>query len=100
VGVPADWELLHLTSSARRHREQFLRLSCSFRWGASKERVRYDDPEGFSGSLVWNTRFVELGCDLSAWRPHEAVVTGLLRRWDTSTRTLLTWRVEHLLAWL
>ncbi|PZO47634.1 MAG: hypothetical protein DCF16_17475 [Alphaproteobacteria bacterium] len=65
-----------------------------------KERLRYDDPKGFSGSLVWNTRFVELGADLSRWRPTDAVVTGLLRRWDTSTKTLLVWRVEHVLAWL
>lgn len=61
---------------------------------------KYDDPAGFSGSLVWNTRFVEKGCDLSKWSPGDAVVTGLLREWDTGTKTLLVWRVEHLLAWL
>lgn len=63
-------------------------------------RVRYDDAHGYSGSLVWNTRFVELGCDFNRWRPTEAVVSGLLRRWDTSTTTLLVWRVEHLRRWL
>lgn len=61
---------------------------------------RHDDPAGFSGSLVWNTRFVELGCNLQTWTPEDAMVTGLLRRWDTTTKTLLTWRVEHLLGWL
>jgi hypothetical protein len=34
------------------------------------------------------------------WRPEDAAVTGLLRRYDASTGTLLAWRVEHLLAWL
>jgi hypothetical protein len=63
-------------------------------------RFRYNNPAGFSGSLVWNTRFVELGCDLSRWRPEEAVITGLLRRYDPDTKTLLVWRVEHLLKWL
>ena len=63
-------------------------------------RVRYDNAHGYSGSLVWNTRFVEMGCDLNRWRPTDAVVTGLLRRWDTSTMTLLVWRIEHLRRWL
>jgi len=63
-------------------------------------RVRYDDAHGYSGSLVWNTRFVEMGCDFSRWRPTHAVVAGLLRRWDTSRGTLLVWRVEHLRRWL
>jgi len=65
-----------------------------------RSHFQYDDPAGFSGSLVWNTRFVELGCNLQTWTPNDAMVTGLLRRWDTTTKTLLSWRVEHLLAWL
>jgi hypothetical protein len=65
-----------------------------------RARFKHDNPGGFSGSLVWNTRFVELGCDFSTWSPEEAVVTGLLRRWDKDTCTLLVWRVEHLLGWL
>lgn len=64
------------------------------------KRVKYDHPAGYSGSLVWNTRFVELGANLSTWSPDDAVVTGLLRRWDTAGKTLLVWRVEHLQAWL
>lgn len=63
-------------------------------------RVEYNIPAGFSGSLVWNTRFVELGCDFQRWSPEEAVVTGLLRRFDDKTNTLLAWRVEHLHSWL
>jgi hypothetical protein len=65
-----------------------------------KGRFKYDDPHGFSGSLVWNTRFVETGCDVSTWHPNQAVVTGLLRRFDDKTDTLLAWRVEHLQSWL
>ncbi|TGQ89968.1 hypothetical protein EN851_20240 [Mesorhizobium sp. M8A.F.Ca.ET.208.01.1.1] len=65
-----------------------------------RARVKYDNPAGFSGSLVWNTRFVELGCDLRRWSPNQAVVTGLLRRFDSTSKTLLAWRVEHLRGWL
>jgi hypothetical protein len=65
-----------------------------------RDRVKHDDPRGFSGSLVWNTRFVERGCDLSHWKPDDAEVSGLLRRYDAGTGTLLAWRVEHLLNWL
>jgi hypothetical protein len=66
----------------------------------TRARFKYDNPAGFSGSLVWNTRFVEEGCDLSRWSPKDARVTGLLRRYDPDTGTLLVWRVEHLFAWL
>ncbi|ETR79475.1 hypothetical protein X566_00725 [Afipia sp. P52-10] len=65
-----------------------------------RDRVLYDNPAGFSGSLVWNTRFVELGCDLSTWTPDDAIITGLLRRYDEATETLLVWRIEHVRAWL
>lgn len=64
------------------------------------KRVRMDSPEGFSGSLVWNTKFVESGCDLGKWHPNQSQVTGLLRRWDTTTKTLLVWRIEHVVNWL
>ncbi|MNX81887.1 hypothetical protein D3C86_1135920 [compost metagenome] len=64
------------------------------------QRVKFDNPAGFSGSLVWNTRFVELGCNLQKWSPADAMVTGLLQRWDSSTQTLLVWRAEHLYDWL
>jgi hypothetical protein len=66
----------------------------------AKARVKYDNPKGFSGSLVWNTKFVELGCNINAWQPDGAVITGLVQRWGRSTGTLSAWRVEHLLAWL
>ncbi|MCT7667415.1 hypothetical protein [Shinella kummerowiae] len=65
-----------------------------------RERVKFNNAEGFSGSLVWNTRFVELGCDVNKWKPADAVVTGMLKRWDPKTMTLLALRVEHINAWL
>jgi hypothetical protein len=71
--------------------------------GTSEEarpNVKFEDARGLSGSLVWNTRFVEVTSKGGVWSPEHAVVTGLLRRWDEATRTLLVWRVEHLSAWL
>ena len=67
---------------------------------AVRKNVRYNNSGGFSGSLVWNTRFVEMTEMGKEWTPDDAVVTGLLRRWDTSTKTLLVLRVEHLRKWL
>lgn len=55
---------------------------------------------GFSGSLVWNTRYVEVTSLGREWTPDDAVVTGLLRRWDEKTKTLLVWRAERFLEWL
>ena len=64
-----------------------------------RARLKKDNPAGFSGSLVWNTRFVELGRDLATWAPEQALVTGLLRRYDPGTGTLLVYESEHLLQW-
>tara|TARA_R100000501_G_C2630688_1_gene126173 strand:- start:5867 stop:6649 length:783 start_codon:yes stop_codon:yes gene_type:complete len=66
----------------------------------AKSAVRFDDARGFSGSLVWNTRYLEVTKTGRSWSPDDAVVTGLLRRWDQQTKTLLVWRVEHLKRWL
>lgn len=66
----------------------------------ARAAMKFDDPQGFSGSLVWNTRYREVTVSGAAWSPVDAVVTGLLRRWDTQTKTLLVWRVEHLRQWL
>lgn len=66
----------------------------------ARATMMHDDPHGFSGSLVWNTRFMELSNAGQEWTPDAAVVTGLLRRFDPSSRTLLVLRVEHLNAWV
>ncbi len=78
-------------------------LQTEFTAGTSAETrasMRYNDAQGFSGSLVWNTRYLETTGAGRNWSPADAKVTGLLRRWDTATKTLLVWRVEHLRAWL
>lgn len=62
--------------------------------------IKYEDAHGFSGSLVWNTRYLETRNKGREWSPKDAVITGLLRRWAPDTRTLLVWRVEHFRAWL
>lgn len=62
--------------------------------------MKIENAGGFSGSLVWNTRYVEVTQQGGQWTPEDAVVTGLLQRWDQDTRTLLAWRVEHLRNWL
>ena len=62
--------------------------------------MKFDDPQGMSGSLVWNTRYLETINAGHEWTPANAAVTGLLRRWDDKTKTLLVWRVEHLRTWL
>ena len=67
----------------------------------AREEMKFENARGFSGSLVWNTRYLEIAREGDrTWTPDDAVVTGLLRRWDQDTKTLLVWRVEHLLAWL
>lgn len=68
--------------------------------GDVKAETKFDNPEGFSGSLVWNTRYLEVTNAGDAWKPQDAVVTGLLRRWNQKTKTLLAWRVECLRGWL
>lgn len=67
---------------------------------AAREQTKFENPEGFSGSLVWNTRYAEVTRAGGTWEPEDAIVSGLLRRWDQKTKTLLVWRVEHLREWL
>jgi hypothetical protein len=57
-------------------------------------------PPGFSGSLVWNTRFVELNGQ--GWSPEEAVPTGLVCMWGQGdmTNLILAVRIEIVRAML
>lgn len=67
----------------------------------TRSEVKFENPKGFSGSLVWNTRYLERTAAGKQWSPADAVVTGLLRRWDEKgTGNLLVWRVQHLNSWL
>ena len=61
-----------------------------------RKTVRITDPGGFSGSIVWNTRYREVTLAGQCWTPQHAVISGLLKRWDTATKTLLVTRIEHL----
>lgn len=66
----------------------------------ARKSIRAENPGDFSGSLVWNTRYLEVTSCGGIWRPADAHVSGILRRWDQKTGTLLVWRVEHLRGWL
>jgi hypothetical protein len=66
----------------------------------ARARMKFSDPAGFSGSLVWNTRYMQCQQLGGAWHPGLADVTGLLQRYDPDTKTLLALRVEHLRAFL
>lgn len=60
----------------------------------AKRNIRFGDPHGFSGSLVWNTRFLETGGDLGSWTPANARVTGLLKRFVEEDSVLLATPIE------
>lgn len=66
----------------------------------ARNQIRYLDPHGFSGSLVWNTRYLELTQAGKRWTPRDAVVVGMAQRWDEIAKTLLVRRVEHMRPWL
>jgi len=57
-------------------------------------------PGGFSGSLVWNTRFVERWSKDPPWSPDHAEVTGLLWGWPSSAACVVATRVEYVRSFL
>lgn len=59
-----------------------------------RRKICFDNPAGFSGSLVWNTRFLETGGDLKQWTPDQAVVTALLKRFVPNEGILLASPIE------
>ncbi len=52
-------------------------------------------PKGFSGSLVWNTRFVEHWGKQPSWTPDCAQVTGLVWGWPSSLACIVATRIEY-----
>lgn len=60
----------------------------------ARRNMRFSNPAGFSGSLVWNTRFLETGADLNRWTPDQAVVTALLKRFADKDNILLATPIE------
>ena len=57
------------------------------------------DPQGMSGSLVWNTRYIETTLRGDAWTPLDALVTGLLWSWPDENRIVAT-RIEFVRSFL
>jgi hypothetical protein len=64
----------------------------------ARSAMKFRDPGGFSGSLVWNTRYLEVTRSGRKWKSSDAVVTGIAYKYDCATKTLLVLRVEHLRA--
>jgi len=54
--------------------------------GLDGKRTSLSEPKGLSGSLVWNTRYVQRG---NAWTPADAVVCGILQLWDQGNQLLI-----------
>lgn len=54
-------------------------------------------PPGLSGSLVWNTRFVEISEKGEQWSPENACVTGIVWFWPEPSLCLLATKVEYMM---
>lgn len=54
------------------------------------------DPHGFSGSLVWDTKYVACRQSNRKWCPEMAEVTGIAWGWPSSEACILVTKVEHL----
>jgi hypothetical protein len=66
----------------------------------TRAEMRFENAQGFSGSLVFNTRFIETAAAGRVWSPKDAVVTGMVQRWAPESKTLLARRIEHIRPWL
>ena len=64
--------------------------------GEERSKVKHENARGLSGSLVWNTRYLEVMKAGGQWTPTDAVVSGMAQRWDDEAETLLIYRVEHI----
>lgn len=64
----------------------------------ARATMRFTHPAGFSGSLVWNTRRMEAHDAGREWHPSQATVTGMVVRYDASTKSVLALRVEYIRA--
>lgn len=57
-------------------------------------------PPGFSGSVVWNTGFVEAKMNGVPWTPDRARVTGIVWGWPSGNGCLVATRVEYIRSFL
>lgn len=53
-------------------------------------------PPGMSGSLVWNTRYMEITGAGEEWTEDAPVVTGLVWGWHSSAGVLVATKAEHI----
>jgi len=67
---------------------------------ASGDSRGLPQPKGFSGSLVWNTRFVQRLQEGNEWSPDDAVVTGLVWGWPSALACLVATRIEYVRSFL
>ncbi len=65
-------------------------------WAIDEDRRGLPKPPGMSGSILWNTRFIEITNAGQVWSPDKAMVTGIIWGWPSSRGCLLATRVEHL----
>ncbi len=66
----------------------------------SKFQVLANNPQGFSGSLVWNTRFLEKKQSGQTWHPHDAKVFGIAMRYDEAAGAVNCIRIDQFHKWL
>ncbi len=64
------------------------------------EKVRFSNPSGFSGAVVWDTGYVNCLIKGESWSPDMARVTGMVCRWATGDPGIIVLRVEHLRSYL
>ena len=57
-------------------------------------------PDGMSGSVIWNTRFVEARLNGRGWSADLAAVTGVAFGWPSGQGSIAATRAEHLRSFL
>ncbi|WP_221032894.1 hypothetical protein [Actomonas aquatica] len=57
------------------------------------DKAHLPDPDGMSGSAVWNTRRCEIG---TRWQASDARIVGVIHRWDQEARCLIGTKIEHI----
>lgn len=57
--------------------------------------VQFNNPHGLSGSLVWNTKFIECKIKGETWDVSKAIVAGIMKQWDSNNNCLIVTKVEH-----
>lgn len=65
-----------------------------------RERHVHKIPSGMSGTLVWNTRYLEVSRQGIKWKPEHARITGIVHRWDKDTKSLICLKVEKILPFV